>query len=82
MSKPITIHQAVEKAQQLEFINQLIESYPHQIEDSEISVISSLMAKLSGDIAVFLIEVIAGEEAIDNTSNYGDMSTVQGVNHA
>ncbi|CDH34127.1 hypothetical protein [Xenorhabdus bovienii] len=82
MSKPITIHQAVEKAQQLEFINQLIESYPHQIQGSEISVISSLMAKLSGDIAVFLIEVIAGEEAIDNTSNYRDMSTVQGVSHA
>ncbi|PHM47139.1 hypothetical protein [Xenorhabdus miraniensis] len=58
MSKPITIHQAAEKAQQLEFINQLIESYPHQIQDSEISVISSLMAKLSGDIAVFLIEEI------------------------
>ncbi|MDE9589146.1 hypothetical protein [Xenorhabdus bovienii] len=82
MSQPITIHQAVEKAQQLEFINQLIESYPHQIQSNEISVISSLMAKLSGDIAVFLIEVIAGEEAIDNTSNYRDMSTVQGVNHA
>ncbi|WFQ79528.1 hypothetical protein PXH59_18535 [Xenorhabdus sp. SF857] len=82
MSKPITIHQAVEKAQQLEFINQLIESYPHQIQSSEISVISSLMAKLSGDIAVFLIEVIADEEAIDNTSYCSDMSTVQGVNHA
>ncbi|CBJ79843.1 conserved hypothetical protein [Xenorhabdus bovienii str. Jollieti] len=82
MSKPITIHQAAEKAQQLEFINQLIESYPHQIQGSEISVISSLMAKLSGDIAVFLIEVIAGEEAIDNTSNYRDMSTVQGGSHA
>ncbi|WP_280529531.1 hypothetical protein [Xenorhabdus budapestensis] len=40
------------------------------------------MAKLSGDIAVFLIEVIAGEEAIDTPFNYGDMSTVQGVNHA
>ncbi|CDH24579.1 hypothetical protein [Xenorhabdus bovienii] len=82
MSKPITIHQAAEKAQQLEFINQLIESYPHQIQGSEISVMSSLMAKLSGDIAVFLIEVIAGEEAIDNTSHCSDMSTVQGVSHA
>ncbi|MBD1228984.1 hypothetical protein [Xenorhabdus griffiniae] len=56
MSKLITLHQAAEKAQQLEFINQLIESYPHRIEGSEIAVISSLMARLSGDIAVFLIE--------------------------
>ncbi|MEX0447825.1 hypothetical protein [Xenorhabdus sp. SGI246] len=59
MSKLITLHQATEKAQQLEFINQLIESCLHRIEDSEIAVISSLMAKLSGDIAVFLIEEIA-----------------------
>ncbi|PHM23360.1 hypothetical protein [Xenorhabdus ehlersii] len=62
MSQPITIHQASEKAQQLEFINQLIESYPHRIESRELSLISSLMAKLSGDVAVFLIEAIAGEE--------------------
>jgi hypothetical protein len=63
MSQPITIHQAAEKAQQLEFINQLIESYPHEIQSSELLLISSLMAKLSGDVAVYLIEAIACKEA-------------------
>ncbi|EPK3133343.1 hypothetical protein I9723_002545 [Morganella morganii] len=61
MSADITIHQAAEKAQQVELINLLIESHPHQLQDSEISALSSLMAKLSGDVCVFLQEEIAAQ---------------------
>lgn len=62
MSADITINQAAEKAHQVELINLLIESHPHQLQDSEISVLSSLMAKLSGDVRVFLQEEIAAQE--------------------
>ncbi|UNH28460.1 hypothetical protein MNY64_06630 [Moellerella wisconsensis] len=61
MSADITIHQAAEKAHQVEMINLLIESYPHKLQDSEIGVLASLMAKLSGDVAAFLIEASAQE---------------------
>lgn len=63
MSADITIHQAAEKAHQVELINLLIESYPHKIEDNQITALSSLMAKLSSDVYVFLIEEIAAQEA-------------------
>ena len=64
MSADITIHQAAEKAHQVELINLLIESHPHQLQDSEISALSSLMAKLSGDVCVFPQEEIAAQEAV------------------
>lgn len=54
----INIHQAAEKAQQLEIINMLIEDYPHKMQDSEVTVLASLMAKLSGDVSLFLINEI------------------------
>ncbi|WP_272579640.1 hypothetical protein [Providencia sp. PROV266] len=63
MSADMTIHQAAEKAHQVELINLLIESHPHQLQDSEISTLASLMAKLSGDICVFLQEKIMSQEA-------------------
>lgn len=62
MSADITIHQAAEKAHQVELINLLIELHPNQLQDSEISALSSLMAKLSGDVAAFLIEKAAQED--------------------
>ncbi len=63
MSADITIHQAAEKAHQVELINLLIESYPHRLQASEITALSSLMAKLSGGVAAFLIEEAAALEA-------------------
>ncbi|MBI6520891.1 hypothetical protein JEP11_03040 [Proteus mirabilis] len=59
----ITIHQAAEKAQQLELISLMLPNYPRNLTISGISAISSLMAKLSGDLAVFLQEEIAVQEA-------------------
>ncbi len=59
----ITIYQAAEMAHQVEMINLLIESHPHQLQDSEIGTLASLMAKLSGDVCVFLQEEIVSLEA-------------------
>ncbi|MDD9340009.1 MAG: hypothetical protein PV362_10235 [Providencia heimbachae] len=54
----INIHQASEKAQQVEMINLLIESYPHKMQDSEITALATLMASLAGDVSLFLINEI------------------------
>ncbi|OBU10775.1 hypothetical protein [Morganella psychrotolerans] len=62
MSANITINQAAEKAHQVELISLLIELYPNQLQDSEISALSSLMAKLSGDVRVFLQKEIEAQE--------------------
>ncbi|MEQ4732390.1 hypothetical protein AB7W97_11430 [Providencia rettgeri] len=58
MSADITIHQAAVKAQQVEMINLLIESYPHKMQDSEITALATLMAGLAGDVSLFLINEI------------------------
>ncbi|MEY0428913.1 hypothetical protein AB7V88_03830 [Providencia rettgeri] len=57
----INIHQAAEKAQQVEMINLLIESYPHKMQDSEITALATLMAGLAGDVSLFLINEIEKE---------------------
>ncbi|HEQ1858619.1 TPA: hypothetical protein VEO38_002162 [Providencia alcalifaciens] len=61
MSVDITIHQAAEKAQQLELISLMLPNYPRNLTPSDIGAISSLMAKLSGDLAAYLIEASAQE---------------------
>lgn len=61
MSAEITIHQAAVKAQQVEMINLLIESYPHKMQDSEITALATLMAGLAGDVSLFLINEIEKE---------------------
>lgn len=61
MSADITIHQAAEKAQQVEMINLLIESYPHKMQDSGITALATLMAGLAGDVSLFLINEIEKE---------------------
>lgn len=61
MSADITIHQAAEKAQQLELISLMPPNYPRNFTPSDIVAISSLMTELSGDVAAFLNDVAAQE---------------------
>ncbi|TCT38310.1 hypothetical protein EC835_101309 [Providencia alcalifaciens] len=61
MSADITIHQAAEKAQQLELISRMLPNYPRNFTPSDIVAISSLMTELSGDVAAFLNDVAAQE---------------------
>ncbi|MCX7132716.1 hypothetical protein [Aeromonas sp.] len=63
MISEITLEQAAERAQQAEIICRLIEDFPHHLEDSEISAIATLLKRLSGDVAVWLIEEQARQEA-------------------
>ncbi|WP_341263482.1 hypothetical protein [Morganella morganii] len=62
MNRSISRQQAADKAQQIEMINLLIESYPHKIESNQITALSSLMAKLSGGVSGFLSEKSAARE--------------------
>ena len=52
----ITLHEAAERAHQTEIICRLLEVYPNKIPDADISALASLLARLSGSVASFLIE--------------------------
>ncbi|HDF2343282.1 TPA: hypothetical protein PC598_002885 [Morganella morganii] len=64
MSTNITLSQAAEQAHQLEIISLMIESYPHKLTDTDITVLASLMVKLSGSVSGFLSQEIAAQEAV------------------
>ncbi|ALX93935.1 hypothetical protein AV650_10385 [Serratia fonticola] len=56
MSQEITLAKAAEKAEQAEVVSRLLESYPHQMAESEVTAIASLLAQLTGEVATWLIE--------------------------
>ncbi|HHK9712460.1 TPA: hypothetical protein ACQZJR_003464 [Klebsiella pneumoniae] len=62
MSREITLEQAAERAHQAEIICRMVEDFPHQFADSEISAIATLLRCLSGDVAHWLIEELAERE--------------------
>ncbi|EEW1709058.1 hypothetical protein K5P55_004505 [Escherichia coli] len=51
----ITLHEAAERAHQTEIICRLLEVYPNKITDADISALASLLARLSGSVAVWLM---------------------------
>lgn len=61
MSREITLEQA-ERARQTEIIARLVEDFPHRLADSEVSAIATLLKRLSGDVAAWLIEELAERE--------------------
>ncbi|ELS7773350.1 hypothetical protein QPC94_003035 [Escherichia coli] len=56
MSKEITLQQAAERAHQTEIICRLLEVYPDKLNDADISALASLLARLSGSVALWLID--------------------------
>ncbi|MFU2318006.1 hypothetical protein [Rahnella sp. PCH160] len=56
MSRDITLEQAAERASQAEVILMILECYPHKLEDSELLAIVSLLKRLTGNVAAWLIE--------------------------
>ncbi|EPR9858984.1 hypothetical protein ACVBBZ_000051 [Shigella dysenteriae] len=53
--KEITLHEAAERAHQTEIICRLLGVYPDKLNDGDISAISSLLARLSGNVSAWLI---------------------------
>ena len=62
MSRDITLEQAAERASQAEVILMMLECYPHQLEDSELLAIVSLLKRLTGNVAAWLIEEQAEQQ--------------------
>lgn len=60
--REITLEQAAERARQAEIICRMVEDFPHQLADSEVSAIATLLKRLSGDVASWLIEELAERE--------------------
>lgn len=62
MSRDITLEQAAERAHQAEIICRLVEDFPHRLVDSEVSAPATLLKRLTGDVAAWLIEELAERE--------------------
>lgn len=56
MSHEITLEQAAERACQAEIICKLIECHSNQLEGSEVTAVAALLARLTGNVAVWLME--------------------------
>lgn len=56
MSHEITLEQASEQAHQAEIICKLIESRPGELEGSDVTALATLLARLTGNVAVWLME--------------------------
>ncbi|HAX7500639.1 TPA: hypothetical protein JTR88_002585 [Escherichia coli] len=55
--KEITLHEAAERAHQTEIICRLLEAYPNKLnDDDDISALAGLLARLSGSVALWLID--------------------------
>ncbi|MEK9497797.1 hypothetical protein V2H77_15255 [Photorhabdus sp. P32] len=59
MSHETTLPEMAEKACQAEIICRMLESYPHEMTEPELEAIYSLLSKLTGNVAYWLVEELA-----------------------
>ncbi|KAB8310785.1 hypothetical protein EH227_02640 [Rouxiella chamberiensis] len=69
MARDITLEQAAERASQAEVILMMLECYPHQLEDSELLAIVTLLKRLTGNVAAWLIEEQAEQQVNQEVKN-------------
>ncbi|QGX90913.1 hypothetical protein EFZ10_04225 [Tatumella sp. TA1] len=62
MSRDHTLEQVAEMAHQAEIVCRMWEDYPHRMAESEISAMATLVRRLSGNVAAWLIEEQAEKE--------------------
>ncbi|MBJ2096044.1 hypothetical protein [Serratia ureilytica] len=58
----MTLEQATERARQAEVICQILKHYPDSMDTYEIEAIASLLSKLTGNVAAWLVEELALKE--------------------
>lgn len=56
MSRDHTLEQVAEMAHQAEIVCRMWEDYPHRMAESEVSAMATLVRRLSGNVAAWLIE--------------------------
>lgn len=69
MARDITLDQAAERASQAEVILMMLECYPHQLEGSELLAIVSLLKRITGNVAAWLIEEQAEQQLNQEVKN-------------
>ncbi|MBT0718095.1 hypothetical protein HGT71_07415 [Rosenbergiella epipactidis] len=62
MSRDHTLEQVAEMAHQEEIVCRMWEDYPHRMAESEVSAMATLVRRLSGNVAAWLIEEQAEKE--------------------
>ncbi|WP_241622509.1 hypothetical protein [Rosenbergiella australiborealis] len=62
MSRDHTLEQVAEMAHQAEIVCRMWEDYPHRMAESEVSAMATLVRRLSGNVAAWLIEEQAEKE--------------------
>lgn len=62
MSSEYSLEKAALQAHQAEIVSKMLEDYPHQMADSEIEAIASLLTRLTGYVTAYLIEELAMKE--------------------
>ncbi len=62
MSRDHTLEQVTEMAHQAEIVCRMWEDYPRRMAESEVSAMATLVRRLSGNIAAWLIEELAEKE--------------------
>lgn len=62
MSRDHTLEQVAEMAHQAEIVCRMWEDYPHRMSESEVSAMATLVRRLSGNVAAWLIEEQAEKE--------------------
>lgn len=58
----ITLKQAMESACQAEVVCRILEHYPNKMDAYEVELIASLLGKLTGNVAAWLVEELALKE--------------------
>ena len=62
MSRDHTLEQVAEMAHQAEIVCRMWKDYPHRMAESEVSAMATLVRRLSGNVAAWLIEEQAEKE--------------------
>ncbi|MCX8967397.1 hypothetical protein EHW66_21250 [Erwinia psidii] len=56
MATEITPQQAEDMSRQAELISSMLEDYPHNLLDTDVSLIAALLKNLTGKVASYLME--------------------------
>ncbi|MEG2431810.1 hypothetical protein [Hafnia alvei] len=62
MTSEITLEEVALRAHQAEIICSMMEVYPNQLVDSEITAMATLLRRLTGDVTAYLIEAMATKD--------------------
>ncbi|MER0046546.1 hypothetical protein ABRP56_09140 [Pectobacterium odoriferum] len=69
MAREITLEKAEERAYEVEVISRMLEVHPDKLEESDISAVAGLLARLSGEVVCYFIEESAERRETKKDNN-------------